>query len=163
VPLVAGGGSQIEAGLRTFANTVQAKLSALAAGEPEEQLRAPTEALFQAAGAALGQSVIAKGETLLPGRLGKPDYAVLVGGALTGYVELKAVGRGADPNAFTGRNREQWPASRACRISFTRTETSGRSIGMASASGGASGSLVTLRRMAREPWMPRQRTISRTS
>lgn len=103
-----GDGARIEAALKTFAKSVQSKLSALAVGEPEEQLRAPAETLLQAAGTALGKSVLAKGETLLPGRLGKPDYAVLVGGALTGYVELKAVGRGADPNAFTGRNKEQW-------------------------------------------------------
>ena len=44
----------------------------------------------------------------LPGRLGKPDYAVHAGRILIGYVELKAPGIGATTSRFTGRNAEQW-------------------------------------------------------
>jgi hypothetical protein len=95
--------------LATFATAVQTKLSALAPGEPEDQIRAPAESLLEDVGAALGKTVVAKGESLLPGRLGKPDYAVLVDAALTGYVEIKALGRGANPNSFpAGHDREQW-------------------------------------------------------
>jgi len=54
-----GDGARIEAILKTFAKSVQSKLSALAVGEPEEQLRAPAETLLQAAGTALGKSVLA--------------------------------------------------------------------------------------------------------
>ena len=48
------------------------------------------------------------GEAPLPGRLGRPDYAVHRGGALAGYVELKAPGTGADAARFKGRDREQF-------------------------------------------------------
>jgi len=77
-------GSDLDGAVRTFAAAVRSKLTALAAGEPEDQLRGPTEALLAAAGATFGKSVIPKGETLLPGRLGKPDYAVLVDNASRG-------------------------------------------------------------------------------
>jgi len=71
--MAAPGSFSLEASLESFASSVTAKLGALAAGEPEEQLRAPTETFLQEAGTALGKVVVAKGETLLPGRLGKPD------------------------------------------------------------------------------------------
>jgi hypothetical protein len=34
----------------------------------------------------------------------RPDYGVSVGGAITGYVEVKAPGRTIDPTAFLGAN-----------------------------------------------------------
>lgn len=106
---MARGASPIEGALTVFATAVNAKLSALAAGEPEDQLRAPTERLLEDAGSALGKTVVPKGESRLPGRLGKPDYAVLVDAALTGYVEIKAPGRGANPNTFPkGHDKDQW-------------------------------------------------------
>ena len=94
--------------LRRFAGSVTAKFVALAAGEPEDQLRAPLETLLANMGRAFGVSVIAKGESRLPNRQGKPDYAVVVNGLLAGYVELKAPGAGARPNRFRGHDREQW-------------------------------------------------------
>ncbi|MDP2896738.1 MAG: type ISP restriction/modification enzyme [bacterium] len=57
---------------------------------------------------ALGWSVVCTGETKLPGRLGKPDYAVHLNKLLAGYVELKAPGVGANPKRFSGHNRDQW-------------------------------------------------------
>lgn len=47
-------------------------------------------------GEALSHTVVCKGESKLPGRLGTPDYAVHKEGLLTGYVELKAPGKGLD-------------------------------------------------------------------
>jgi hypothetical protein len=102
------GADPIQAALETFAVSVEAKFKAQAKGEPEEQLRAPFEGLMQAAGAALGHTVVSKGESLLTGGLGKPDYATVVGGALTGYSELKAPGAGVSPSRFKGHDREQW-------------------------------------------------------
>lgn len=46
---------------------MQAKFSAKAKGEPEDQLRAPFEALLSTVGRELGHKVICKGETLLAG------------------------------------------------------------------------------------------------
>ena len=54
--------------LQDFAAEVTRKMRAPAAGEPEDQLRAPFEKLITAVGKALGQRVVAKGESQLPGR-----------------------------------------------------------------------------------------------
>jgi len=94
--------------LRDFADAVAAKMAALAGGEPEDQLRNPFENFMTAVGRALGWDLVCKGETLLPDRLGKPDFAISLNKLLAGYAELKAPGLGADPRRFTGHNREQW-------------------------------------------------------
>lgn len=94
--------------LSNFAAEVTGKFSGAAAGEPEEQLRAPFDTLLQTVGAAVGKDIVCVGETLLPSRLGKPDYAIHSGGLLTGYAELKAPGKGVERNRFTGHDREQF-------------------------------------------------------
>jgi len=95
-------------GLKKFAEAVTAKMTQLTVGEPEDQLRAPFETFIEEIGKGLKQKVICTGETKLPGRIGKPDYAVHSNKLLSGYVELKAPGIGANPKRFTGHNREQW-------------------------------------------------------
>jgi Type ISP C-terminal specificity domain/N-6 DNA Methylase len=94
--------------LTKFAASVTRKMTGLAAGEPEDQLRGPFEGLLMEAGRAIGPDVIAKGESRLLDRLGQPDYAVLANGLLAGYAELKAPGLGADPSRFKGHDRQQW-------------------------------------------------------
>ncbi len=96
------------AALRKFAHTVTAKTTALTAGEPEDQLRGPFEVFMQEVGKVLARKVVCTGETMLAGRLGKPDYAVHAAKVLAGYVELKAPGVGANPNRFKGHNKDQW-------------------------------------------------------
>lgn len=96
------------AALQKFADAVTAKMTTLTAGEPEDQLRNPFEDFLEEVGQALGLKIVCTGEVRLAGRLGKPDYAVHVTNALAGYVELKAPGFGANPNRFTGHNRDQW-------------------------------------------------------
>lgn len=86
------------AALRKFAGAVTAKMTTLTGGEPEDQLRAPFEAFMDDAGRAIARNIICTGEARLPGRLGKPDYAVHAAGVLIGYVELKAPGLGANPS-----------------------------------------------------------------
>ena len=100
--------NDIYTALGDFAAAVTGKFQGMAAGEPEEQLRAPFDALLQAVGAAASREVVCVGETLLPGRLGKPDYAVHCGGLLAGYAELKAPGKGVERSGFSGRDREQF-------------------------------------------------------
>jgi len=90
-----------------FADTVTAKMTTLTAGEQEDQLRGPFEVLMQEVARALLLDVICTGETMLPGRMGKPDFAVHKGKLLVGYVELKAPGVGANPSRFSGHNKEQ--------------------------------------------------------
>ncbi len=60
------------------------------------------------AGQALGWRVVCTGETPLPDRLGRPDYAVHRNRLLAGYVELKAPGVGATATRFKGHNRHQF-------------------------------------------------------
>lgn len=91
-----------------FADNVSAKMTQLTAGEPEDQLRAPFENLMHDTARAVAQDVVCTGETRLPGRLGKPDYAIHSRHLLSGYVELKAPGTGANPNRYKGHNRDQW-------------------------------------------------------
>lgn len=98
----------IYAALQQFAVDVTQKMKALAAGEPEDQLRGPFENLMTTVGKALGQSVVAKGESQLPGRLGRPDYAIVARKLLAGYVELKEPGKGANPDNYKGHDKEQW-------------------------------------------------------
>lgn len=94
--------------LQTFASTVTAKMAQLTAGSPEDQLRAPFETFMAAAAQALGWNVVCTGETPLPDRLGRPDYAVHLNQLLAGYVELKAPGVGVTASRFRGHNRDQF-------------------------------------------------------
>ncbi|HZL83557.1 MAG TPA: type ISP restriction/modification enzyme, partial [Candidatus Deferrimicrobium sp.] len=98
----------IREALQTFAATVAAKMNQLTPGEPEDQLRGPFENFMAAAAEVLKWKVVCTGETPLADHLGRPDYAVHLGGLLAGYAELKAPGIGADTSRFVGHNRNQW-------------------------------------------------------
>ncbi len=91
-----------------FAQAVTAKSSQLLSGAPEDQLRGPFEALMGELAAAWGWRIACTGEPPLPGRLGRPDYALFLNDLLAGYVELKAPGTGANARRFKGRNRAQF-------------------------------------------------------
>ena len=94
--------------LKNFAGEVSSKIKSLAAGRPEDQLRSPLEVFLKEAGDIFREKIVAKGESRLPDRLGRPDYAVLVNKLLAGYIELKEPGKGADPKKFKGHDRKQW-------------------------------------------------------
>jgi hypothetical protein len=83
-------------------------MTQLTAGEPEDQVRGPFENLMMGVAVAFGRKVVCTGETPLPDRLGRPDYAVHLNGLLAGYVELKAPGVGATATRFKGHNRDQF-------------------------------------------------------
>lgn len=93
--------------LKDFARSVTGKFKVQVAGDPEEQLRAPTETFLKEAGAAMGLSAIPKGESQAE-KIGRPDFGIAVKGLLVGYVELKAPGKGADPRYFKGHDKKQW-------------------------------------------------------
>jgi len=103
----------IHAALQEFAATVKEKTTQSTQGQPEEQLRAPFENFLGAAANALGWNVVCTGETPLPDRLGRPDYAVHLNQMLAGYVELKAVGKGATASRFQDHDQEQFKRSSA--------------------------------------------------
>ena len=96
-----------------FGKSAKAKLSnPSVTGEPEDQLRAPFESLVNQMAALCGfapGAVVAVGETSLASLHTRPDYAITVKGALVGFVELKAPGKGADPRRMKGaHDKAQW-------------------------------------------------------
>lgn len=101
-----------------FGSSSKAKLSnPSAAGQPEDQLRAPLEQLFADLADLAGiprKHVIAVGETSLSDLKTRPDYAITVHGALVGFVEIKAPGKGADPRKFKDpHDKAQWERLRS--------------------------------------------------
>ena len=100
--------SEIFAGLQKFADSVTKKMNPPFQGEPEDQLRAPFEVFMQDVGEAMGKPIVCQGETLIPGRIGKPDFGIIISDLLSGYVELKAPGKGARPERYRGHDRDQW-------------------------------------------------------
>ena len=100
--------SQFFQPLREFAAAVTRKTAPVVSGAPEEQLRAPFEALIATCGALIGKSIVCTGEVALADGLGSPDYAINVDGMLAGYVELKAPGKGANSETFHGHDRQQF-------------------------------------------------------
>ena len=98
----------IHSALQDFAASVTAKMTQITLGEPEDQLRGPFETFMNEVGHAFDWNVVCTGETPLPDRLGRPDYAVHLNQLLIGYVELKAPGVGAAATRFRGHNRNQF-------------------------------------------------------
>ncbi len=100
----------VESAISSFGAAATAKLSNVAVGgNPEDQLRAPFEQLLiDMALLAAYSNVTAVGESTLSHLGLRPDYAVTIANALTGFVELKAPGKGADPRSFTNpHDKEQ--------------------------------------------------------
>src|SRR5690606_20737959 len=86
------------------------------AGEPEDQLRAPLVALVKALAeltGLAGHDTELVGETRLSDLTVKPDFAITRRGALIGFIELKAPGKGADPTKFKGHDKAQWEKLKA--------------------------------------------------
>jgi hypothetical protein len=83
--------------LSEFGSTVAAKFYT-GAGEPEDHLRGPLEELLDGLAEMVGVSKVAlAGEEHLADIRVRPDYAVFVQGALAGFLEVKAPGKGAVP------------------------------------------------------------------
>jgi hypothetical protein len=96
-----------------FGASLKQKLSGQGAvGAPEDQIRAPLEALIADIAQILlfkPGDVVAVGESTLSALQTRPDYAVKVSNALVGFIEVKAPGKGADPNRFRdAHDRAQW-------------------------------------------------------
>ena len=103
----------LQEAVSAFGRATKSKLSnPVASGAPEDQLRAPLDALIphlaELAGLHPG-TVVMVGETSLADIKTRPDYAVTRGGALSGFIEIKAPGKGADPRRFRDpHDQEQW-------------------------------------------------------
>ena len=108
----------LQSAVSEFGKNAKAKLNNPAArGEPEDQLRSPVEDLVKDMAELCGltrSSVTPVGETAIKHLKSRPDYAVTVQGALVGHLEIKAPGKGADPNRFKDlHDREQWDKLRS--------------------------------------------------
>jgi hypothetical protein len=101
------------AAISAFGALSKKKLSNVAAsGAPEDQLRAPLEALARElailSGLPDGAATLV-GESALSALKTRPDYAVTVRNALIGYIEVKAPGKSADPRRFSDpHDKKQW-------------------------------------------------------
>ena len=96
-----------------FGTSAKGKLAnAAVTGAPEDQLRAPLEALVMRMAELAGHrknSVKLVGETTVAHLSSRPDYAVSVQNALAGFIEVKAPGKGFDPRRFTDEHdKKQW-------------------------------------------------------
>jgi len=95
--------------LEGFADALQERFSLPGQSSPEDQLKGPVESLLKTAGEALGRDIALTTEAHLSEEKVKPDMAVYVDSLVSGYIELKKPGLGADPNKLAGKhNKEQW-------------------------------------------------------
>jgi hypothetical protein len=94
------------AALRTYARETTEKFRTKGKAHPEDQLKSPVERLIRQAGALVGQTIVVNTESPVDD-VGRPDLAINADNLLTGYVELKAAGDGADVRRFNGRNKRQ--------------------------------------------------------
>jgi hypothetical protein len=83
------------------------RVQALAQGEaePEAQLTPLVKGLLEET---LRVRVVIEARPKGDTKVGKPDLGVKRQGLLVGFVELKAPGKGADPERYRGHDREQW-------------------------------------------------------
>ena len=108
----------LDAIVGAYGSSTKSKLANPAAtGQPEDQIRTPFSQLLADLAVIVGfagGSVVAVGETSLGDLKVRPDYAVTVQNALVGHVELKAPGKGADPNKFKDpHDKAQWKRLRS--------------------------------------------------
>jgi hypothetical protein len=96
----------LEEALRMFGRDCVDKLAG--PGDREAAIRAPLDRLLTEAGRRVGVRAVFHDEVRDTERQVRPDYAVSIGGAIGGYVEVKAPGRTIDPASFTGHDRRQW-------------------------------------------------------
>jgi predicted helicase len=104
--------ASLSSAITTFGKEAKAKLAnPSVTGEPEEQLRAPLEHLFDDLAELCGfkrEWVEAVGESSLSELKVRPDFAITLRNALIGFVEVKAPGKGADPRRYKGHDKDQW-------------------------------------------------------
>jgi len=94
--------------LQQFAAEVTEKFSLSIAFNPEDQLKAPIETLLKSCGSLLNLDVSVVTEVQEKLLSGRPDVGVAVKSLLSGHIELKAPGKGADPNKLKGADKQQW-------------------------------------------------------
>jgi len=94
--------------LQTFATKLTDIFALPVPCNPEDQLKGPIGTLVESTGARLGLAVVTVTEVQEKEIFGRPDMGVTVDGLLTGHIELKAPGKGADPKKLKGPDKVQW-------------------------------------------------------
>ena len=90
--------------LENYAEAISATFFLPIACNPEDQLKGPMAKFLKAVGKAMGLTVEVATEVHAEG-LGRPAMGVAVKGLLSGHIELKAPGKGADPAKYKGGDR----------------------------------------------------------
>ena len=103
----------LQAAISSFGQETKAKLANPgASGAPEDQLRSPLASLITNLATLTGldpNTLVTVGEMSLADLKTRPDFAVTRSGALIGFIEVKAPGKGADPRRFRdAHDKEQW-------------------------------------------------------
>ena len=96
-----------------FADAVASNFSLPIQAQPEDQLKGPVGEMVRTTGRLTGLTVGWRTEVHADDIDGRPDIGVTTDGLLTGLVELKRPGLGAQPEGFKGRNRNQWQRFKA--------------------------------------------------
>lgn len=97
--------------LHTYADAIAQKFSASTVNAaPEDQLKTPIENLLRSVLPALqlhaGElNVLTEAQEK---NIGRPDMGITLGGLPTGYIELKAPDKPADPDKLKGHDKAQW-------------------------------------------------------
>jgi len=105
--------SKLMAVLRAFSQDLTEAFRA-SGGGTEEKLKGPVSKLFRSAGMELGHDVNSAMEYRPPGVKGiRADIGVEVERAAIGFIELKALGKGAEPSLYKGHDKQQWGISRS--------------------------------------------------
>jgi len=92
-----------------FARSLQQNFATPVDANPEDQLKAPIQDLLQST----TENVQTRTEAQVQNLGGRPDIGIAVSNLLCGYIELKAPGKGARVNRFTGADRKQWEKFKA--------------------------------------------------
>ena len=97
----------------SFADDLENNFKQPVSAQPEDQLKSPVGSLIRETGILTGLNVAWRTEVIPDDIDGRPDLGVTVKGLLTGHVELKRPGLGAQPEHFKGHNRSQWQKFKA--------------------------------------------------
>lgn len=109
---------KLAAAVSSFGASAKATLyNPAISGQPEDQLRTPLVALVKALAeltGVAGHDTELVGETRLSDLMIRPDFAVTRRGALIGFIEVKAPGKGGDPTKFKDKHdKAQWEKLKA--------------------------------------------------
>ena len=94
--------------LREFAQDIKRNFSSRIAAQPEDQLKPGVQLVLKAAARQIETRTEVRADVE-----GRPDIGVASNRLLCGFVELKAPGKGARPQRFTGADKRQWEKFKA--------------------------------------------------